>query len=195
MTTIYNTTITEPVYLPTDCWSEVLSFMLLYDRFQVATTNKEMLSSLRCSFTGQTINMTDTKITDAGLAHLANVEAIDLTYCDITDAGLVHLSNVKRIILSCCENITDAGMEHLLNVNEINLWGCKRVTYAGLDHLPIVTKILWWGDDNTLDTALLLSMEEKNYNMIYFNDIGGSVRDGIVDWRHLPQSVELDCTL
>ena len=52
--------------------------------------------------------------TDAGLAHLENVEDINLTECqNITDAGLAHLENVKKINLSFCNNITDGVKQRL----------------------------------------------------------------------------------
>jgi hypothetical protein len=145
MTTIHNTTITEPVYLPADCWCEVLSFVTdEKDRFKVSTTNKDIYTSqsLKNSFTGQTVDLSETGITDAGLAYLSNVKEIDLNMCEnITDAGLAHLENVEKIVLSDCENITDDGLVHLRNVEDINLSNCNNITNDGLAHLRNVKKI------------------------------------------------------
>ena len=142
MTTIHNTTIIEPAYLPTDCWSEVLSFMPTRERFLTSQTNKEIYESLRFSFIGQTINLVNTKITDAGLAHLRNVKVINLQYCkNITGYGLAHLSNVEDINLWGCQGVTDAGLAHLSNVDNIGLSGCEGITDAGLAHLSNVKEI------------------------------------------------------
>ena len=145
MTTIHNTTITEPVYLPADCWCEVLSFVTdAKDRFKVLTTDKDIYTSLslKNSFTEQTVNLRRSGVTDAGLAHLAKAKEINLTRCEnITDAGLAHLRNVKEINLAGCENITDAGLAHLANVKVINLYYCRQITDAGLAHLRNVEKI------------------------------------------------------
>ena len=85
----------DSVYLPIDCWSEVLSFVTdAKDRFKVLTTNKDIYTSLsiKNSFTEQTVYLRSSGVTDAGLA---------------------HLSNVKEINLACCKNITDAGKQRL----------------------------------------------------------------------------------
>ena len=120
MTTIYNTTITEPVYLPADCWCEVLSFVTdAKDRFKVLTTDKDIYISLslKNSFTEQTVNLRRSGVTDAGLAHLAKVEVIDLWSCQrVTDAGLAHLANVKEIYLGRCDGVTNAERQRLKTI-------------------------------------------------------------------------------
>ena len=83
MTTIHNTTIIEPVYLPADCWCEVLSFVTdAKDRFKVLTTDKDIYTSLslKNSFTEQTVNLRRSGVTDAGLAHLAKAKEIKTRY-------------------------------------------------------------------------------------------------------------------
>jgi len=61
---------------------------------------------------------------------LENVKVIDLSYCqyNITDAGLAHLENVEDINLTECHKITDAGIAHLENVKKINLSFCNNIT-------------------------------------------------------------------
>ena len=133
----------ESIYLPADCWSEVLSFIPTRERIHVAPTSKEIYKNICFSFTEQTIDLEYCRnITDAGLAHLENVETIDLGGCyNITDAGLAHLSSVKKINLSFCEGVTDAGLAHLRNVENIDLGCCKNITDAGLAHLKNVKEI------------------------------------------------------
>jgi hypothetical protein len=145
----------EPVRLPEDCWSDVLSFLPTIDRFQVAPTNKEIYTSLKNSFTGQTIDLTHTGVTDAGLAHLSHVKEIVLWGCDeVTDAGLAHLLNVKVINLWDCQEVTDTGLAHLSNVENINLCQCENITDAGLAHLSNVTKIDLSHCENITDAGL-----------------------------------------
>jgi hypothetical protein len=171
-------TTTETIYLPTDCWSMVLSFLPIRNRNFVGPTNKEIYLSLRNSFTGQSVMhlrcsrcVTDDKlalyasakqidlyfchnITDAGLVHLKNVEVIDLAFNDnITDAGLAHLKNVKEINLSGCGNITDAGLEYLKNVKEISFQSAQ-ITDAGLIHLKNAVKVGLYLCNNITDAGL-----------------------------------------
>ena len=125
-------TIIEPVYLPRDCWSMVLSFLPTYNRTLVGPTNKQIYESLRNSFTGQSVmhlrNSTRRR-QDYKLALYESAKEVDLYCCyNITDADLVHLKNVKTINLAFNENITDAGLAHLKNVKEINLTGCQNIT-------------------------------------------------------------------
>ena len=154
MTTIHNTTITEPVYLPSDCWSEVLSFINTRKRILVEPVSKEIQTSLQNSFADQVIDLRNTRVTDAGLARFAKMKEINLGYCragrlerhnypvnSISDAGLAHLKNVEVINLKGCTWLTDAGLAHLEKVKVINLFGCVEVTDAGLAHLKNVEKI------------------------------------------------------
>ncbi|MCS7272507.1 MAG: hypothetical protein NZ703_15595, partial [Gemmataceae bacterium] len=74
------------------------------------------------------------KITDAGLAHLAQLtqlQQLDLESCSkITDAGLAHLApltQLQHLNLRGCDNITDAGLAHLAKLTQLqqlNLTGC-----------------------------------------------------------------------
>ena len=136
MTTIHNTTITEPVYLPSDCWSEVLSFINTRKRILVEPVSKEIQTSLQNSFADQVIDLRNTRVTDAGLARFAKMKEINLGYCragrlerhnypvnSISDAGLAHLKNVEVINLKGCTWLTDAGLAHLEKVKVINLFG------------------------------------------------------------------------
>lgn len=87
------------------------------------------------------------KITDEGLRRLAALdlpylESLDLGWCDrITDAGLAHLADMgslKWLHLSACLQITDAGLPPLLsmkNLEALDLRGCPGITDAGLEIL------------------------------------------------------------
>ena len=65
------------------------------------------------------LDLTGTKVTDAGLVHLkglANLEALMLTHTQVTDAGLVHLeglANLKCLDLRRSPQVTDEGVEKL----------------------------------------------------------------------------------
>lgn len=60
------------------------------------------------------IDLSHSKITDAGMIHLQNATSVVLSYAsNITDAGLMHLQNATRVVLIHTENITDAGMVYL----------------------------------------------------------------------------------
>jgi len=94
-------------------------------------------------------------ISDAGLAHLANVKVIHLENCEnITDAGLAHLKNVKSIELKGSQWLTDAGLAHLSNVEEIGLHSCDGITDTGLAHLKNVKKIKLRWCRNITDAGL-----------------------------------------
>ncbi len=89
------------------------------------------------------------KITDAGLAHLAELPSLyslNLSMCDnITDAGLAHLAKLtllSSLDLRRCTNITDAGIAHLSKLallSSLNLSICPNITDVGLAHLATLT--------------------------------------------------------
>ncbi len=88
----------------------------------------------------------------AFLEHLENLEYLNLSMTKISDAGLAHigkLPNLKSLELSSSPdigpNITDVGLSNLsrfTNLSEINLRLCNQITDAGLayfDQLPKLT--------------------------------------------------------
>jgi hypothetical protein len=87
-------------------------------------------------------------ITDAGLAHIAELESLEwlgLPGCtNITDAGLPWVTDVtklKGLDLRGCLNITDEGIQQLALKTDwdvILLGGCQNVTAAGIDQLQTV---------------------------------------------------------
>lgn len=44
------------------------------------------------------INLSGTKVTDAGLVHLKGVKRIDLRHTKVTDTGVVHLRSIHTIV-------------------------------------------------------------------------------------------------
>jgi internalin A len=100
----------------------------------------------------QTLRLTGTGITDAGLAHLAGLDELRLLQLDgtkITDAGLAHLRgrlpNLKALLLHGTA-VTDAGLAHLrgMRLRSLNLQETA-VTDAGLEHLGGQTELVTLG--------------------------------------------------
>jgi len=93
------------------------------------------------------------KITDEGLAELANLdlpdlETLTLGWCDdITDAGLAHIGRMQTITwlgLTSCPKVTDAGLRELLNAKNLtglDLRACPNITDNGIQQLA--TKKNW----------------------------------------------------
>jgi hypothetical protein len=89
----------------------------------------------------------DAEITDQGLAKLAalglpRLDYLNLGYCKkISDAGLAHVANMKTVthlMLFGCPQITDDGPMPLLKMQQLiylDLRGCPGVTDRGLDRL------------------------------------------------------------
>jgi Leucine Rich Repeat (LRR) protein len=74
------------------------------------------------------------------LPHLAEL-LLDLSGTRISDAGLEGLAgvrNLERLIIGTTDKITDAGLVHLKDLPkliEVNLWGNNNITDAGIEHL------------------------------------------------------------
>jgi len=85
------------------------------------------------------LNLSETKITDAGLVHLQGAHTIDLSGMNVTDAGLVHLKGVLEIQTNLV-GLDSRNREsrnrrfRLLQIHTIDLGGTN-VTDAGLVHL------------------------------------------------------------
>ncbi len=94
------------------------------------------------------VNLTSTKITDAGLVHLQGLTSLQeliLRNTQITDAGLVHLEGLTSLGWLHLYNtkITDAGLVHLqglTSLQELYLSGTK-ITDVGLVYLQGLTSL------------------------------------------------------
>ena len=88
------------------------------------------------------LNLRGTKVTDAGLAHLANIKSLTQLHLErtaVTDAGLAHLSGLENLeyLNLYGTQITDAGLAHLQNLKKLKklyVWQTG-VTKAGAEQL------------------------------------------------------------
>lgn len=92
--------------------------------------------------------LSETKITDAGLAHLPplrNLRVLMLDNTDISDAALELLRQFPRLEYLYLSNtkITDEGLEHLDSLSNLHLLDLDgtRITDAGLEHLHQLKKL------------------------------------------------------
>ena len=76
------------------------------------------------------MSLSNTKVTDAGLAHLKGLPSLttlDLRRTQITDAGLEHLkglTNLQHLLLSGTQ-VTDAGLKHLEGLTTLQFVSCE----------------------------------------------------------------------
>ncbi len=96
----------------------------------------------------QVLILGDTRISNAGVAHLqdlTNLQRLDLGTTDITDAGLMHLKGMNQLtrLELYRTTIGDAGLAHLSGLSELRVLGLEgtRVGDAGLAHLQGLTKL------------------------------------------------------
>ena len=96
----------------------------------------------------EVLDLRESKLTDAGLAHvaaLANLKWLNLDGVGVTDSGLENLKNLsslEKLVLSNTA-VTDAGLIHLhglANLESLDLDGTT-VTDAGLAHLVSLSKL------------------------------------------------------
>ncbi|GBD35700.1 hypothetical protein HRbin36_00814 [bacterium HR36] len=94
------------------------------------------------------LSLAYTKISDAGLTHLAtltSLRGLDLTRTAVTDAGLAHLAkltNLRRLILARTQ-VKGAGLQHLRSLTaltELDLEGTA-VNDEGLHQLPVLPQL------------------------------------------------------
>ena len=84
-----------------------------------AESETDELAHLQGGLAGlQTLWLNDTKVTDAGLAHLqglAGLQELRLERTQVTDAGLAHLAGLTELLnlLLAETQVTDAGLAHL----------------------------------------------------------------------------------
>ena len=107
---------------------------------------KKVLTSPSVANTITTLDLSGMDITDKQLETIVktfpNLTSLNLAECeDITDAGLAHLAQLHALTsldLAYCSNITDAGLAHLAQLHaltSLNLYGCSNITDAGRDSL------------------------------------------------------------
>ena len=100
------------------------------DRTDVSDQEMRLVSA----FTGlQRLDLQMSAITDAGLAHLAELrllQSLDLTDCRVTSAGLKHLSGMPHLadLKLVRTNVTSDGLKHLT--------GCPRLAKLSVSPLP-----------------------------------------------------------
>ena len=89
----------------------------------------------------QTLNLSDTQVTDAGLAYLQGLTRLKRLALGpkITDAGLAHVRGLTQLggLNLYGPRITDAGLVHLKGLTQleyVDLQGTK-VTEAGVEDL------------------------------------------------------------
>jgi hypothetical protein len=95
------------------------------------------------------VDLSFTRVTDAGLVHLAGTARLrELYLCGtgVTEEGLEHLSgltNLRVLDLWRCESLTDASLKHLggmTGLRRLSLWNTE-ITDAGLMHLNRLTTL------------------------------------------------------
>jgi len=91
---------------------------------------------------GLCVNLSDTNVTDAGLAQikvLTNLKCLLLRATQVTNAGLVHLKGQQALetLHLCDTQVTDAGLMHLKELTTLKSLdlSSSQVTDAGLMHL------------------------------------------------------------
>jgi hypothetical protein len=94
----------------------------------------------------KSVSLRDTKITDAGLAHLIEMTSLmrlKLSNTKITDAGLAHLRAMTSLEYLVLDNtaITDTGLERLKGMTALKKLALDNttITDAGLAHLKELT--------------------------------------------------------
>ena len=90
----------------------------------------------------QTLFLTGTKVTDAGLVHLkglTNLSRLGLESTQITDAGLTHLGRLPKLhsLNLYGTNLTDAALVHLVGLKKLQViyLNNTRITDMGLAEL------------------------------------------------------------
>jgi Leucine-rich repeat (LRR) protein len=117
------------------------------------------------------------KITDVGLANLSgtSIQSLNLTGSKITDAGLTHLEHLPQLQWLYIDNtaITDEGFEHLKNLTQLRAIFLKndKITDAGLRHLKRLHRLERLFLDNTqiTDAGLENLANLSNLQILYLN--------------------------
>jgi internalin A len=90
----------------------------------------------------QTLNLKNTQVTDADLAHLngmVNLQSLNLALTHVGDAGMEHLKGLGKLqsLNLAFTNVTDAGLERLKGLTNLQTLdvGDSKVTDAGVKKL------------------------------------------------------------
>ena len=110
----------------------------------------------------QKLNLQGTRVTDAGLAHLARMprlEFLDLRDTQVTDAGLAHLSALERLrsLRLGQTKVTTSGIEALqkaLPHLEVQRETVGEVLWSAFEGLLAITGLLPLADPEELARAL-----------------------------------------
>lgn len=101
------------------------------------------LASLKPSI--ESLNLTNTRITDAGLKHLAGLKKLRKIFLDgtrVTGKGLPHLAGLSSLVLLSLSGtkVNDAALAHLkgLRLECLTLDDARAVTDAGLKHVASI---------------------------------------------------------
>ena len=112
---------------------------------------------------GLRVSLRDSKVTDAGLRHLAGntrLHALALADTDVTDAGLAHLKGLSELKELCLAgtHVTDAGLIHVRSKPKLEklYLGQTQVSDAGLEHLAGLSRLglLWLDATDITDAGL-----------------------------------------
>ena len=74
----------------------------------------------------EVLDLTNTRITDRGLADVGKLKGLKYLRLDgteTTDAGLVHLRHLTHLetLMVSCKRVTDAGIEHLTGLRQLQI--------------------------------------------------------------------------
>lgn len=130
------------------------------------------------------VNLRGTKVTDAGLAHLAGlpIESLDVGFSLFTDGGFDHFVNLPQLkkLAVGGNKVTDAGLNSLRlipNLVELDVSGVQR-TDSGLWSATVT--------DRALETLnVLTKLEVLNLRGGKFTDVGFVKLDGLKSLRQL----------
>ena len=139
------------------------------------------------------VNLSETRATDASLAHikkLPHVRYLDLSGTDVTDRGLLQLQGLTKLESVKLEymQVTDAGLPQLQGLRHLILLDFRgtQVTDAGLVHLGRLTRLRVLGLEATQVTSGGLSHLQGMSRLEELDLSGTQVTDaGLVHLRRL----------
>jgi len=151
----------------------------------------------------ETLLLSPTQVTDAGLVHLAGLTALEgpnqglnLSYTQVTDAGLVHLAGsryLEGLNLSYTQ-VTGPGLAHLAGLTALEMLYLQGtpITDAGLVHLSGLTaleELDLWGtqvtDAGLAHLAGLTALERLDLVDTQVTDAGLAHLTGLTALEHL----------